>query len=58
MANSAPGTQLHHVTFEEPEELLDRMRRQGWRGTINSAERLASKYGVADFHQAQIIASK
>ena len=53
------GRKLHHTTFEEPDVTLGWVRTAGWKGAgMNTAESLGEKYGVPNYFQAQIIASK
>ncbi|GBF94667.1 hypothetical protein Rsub_07403 [Raphidocelis subcapitata] len=43
----AEGLELHHSTFEEAPETMERARAAGWEGRIVSRDELAARYGVA-----------
>mmetsp|Transcript_3511 Transcript_3511/g.7658 ORF Transcript_3511/g.7658 Transcript_3511/m.7658 type:complete len:622 (+) Transcript_3511:94-1959(+) len=52
------GRKLHHVTIEEPKDLVKRLRSAGWSCHLNTGPALARKYGVDKYHQAQVVCRK
>lgn len=54
-AGAARGRPLHHVTFQEAEEAVERLKEAGWSVHLRSGDSIAAEYGIPSGRRVQSI---